>query len=115
MNSSPHHTRTALVVGGSRGIGAGIAQRLAREGANVALTYASAQARAGEVAAAIEAQGRQALALQADSGNPDDLQWAVKQTVERSAASTSSSSMPASCTLPTWPNSASTSSIACWM
>jgi len=83
MNSSPHHTRTALVVGGSRGIGAGIAQRLAREGANVALTYASAQARAGEVAAAIEAQGRQALALQADSGNPDDLQWAVKQTVER--------------------------------
>lgn len=83
MNSTTSTTRIALVFGGSRGIGAGIAQRLAQEGANVALTYASAAARAGEVVAAIEGQGRAALAIQADSGNAADLESAVRQTVER--------------------------------
>ena len=83
MNSNTPASKIALVFGGSRGIGAGIALRLAQEGANVALTYASAAASAHEVVAAIERQGRQALAIQADSGNDVDLQSAVRQTVER--------------------------------
>lgn len=83
MDSSTAPTRTALVFGGSRGIGAGIALRLAQEGANVALTYASAAAKANEVVAAIEQEGREALAIQADSGNAADLQSAVRQAVAR--------------------------------
>ncbi len=76
-------SRTALVFGGSRGIGAAIARRLARDGANVAFTYAAAGARANEVAAAIEGQGRQALAIQADSGDAGALRSAVEQAVVR--------------------------------
>lgn len=83
MNTTTPPDRIALVFGGSRGIGAGIARRLAQEGANVALTYASAAAKANEVAAAIEAQGREALTIQADSANAADLQSAVRQTVQR--------------------------------
>lgn len=83
MNTSTAQHKIALVFGGSRGIGAGIALRLAQEGANVALTYAAAAAKAKEVVAAIERQGRAALAIQADSGDAADLQSAVRQTVER--------------------------------
>ena len=75
--------KNALVIGGSRGIGAGIALRLARDGANVALTYASAAAKAEQVAAAIEEHGVQALALKADSANAAELQAAVEQAAAR--------------------------------
>ena len=75
--------KTALVIGGSRGIGAGIALRLARDGANVALTYASAAAKAEQVAAAIEEHGVHALALKADSANAAELQAAVEQAAAR--------------------------------
>jgi len=60
--------KTALVVGGSRGIGADIAKRLASEGADVAVTYAKASDRADAVVSGIEAGGRRALAIQADVG-----------------------------------------------
>ncbi len=83
MNTSTAQQKIALVFGGSRGIGAGIALRLAQEGADVALTYAAAAAKANEVVAAIEQKGRAALAIQADSGNAADLQSAVRQAVER--------------------------------
>lgn len=83
MNASTAQHKIALVFGGSRGIGAGIALRLAQEGADVALTYAAAAAKANEVVAAIERKGRAALAIQADSGNAADLQSAVRQAVER--------------------------------
>jgi 3-oxoacyl-[acyl-carrier protein] reductase len=81
--SSSIPAKTALVFGGSRGIGAAIAQRLAREGSNVAFTYAAAGARASEVAAAIEDQGVAALAIQANSANPAALRDAVGEVVDR--------------------------------
>lgn len=58
--------KTALVTGGSRGIGRSIAERLAQEGATVALTYNASKAGADEVVAAIEKAGGSAFALHAD-------------------------------------------------
>lgn len=58
--------RNALVTGGSRGIGRGIAVELAREGANVVVNYRRDEAAAAETVATIEALGRRAVALQAD-------------------------------------------------
>jgi 3-oxoacyl-[acyl-carrier protein] reductase len=61
--------KVALVTGGSRGIGAAIAKRLARDGAAVAITYVGAQRSADEVVGAIRAAGGRALALRADSAD----------------------------------------------
>ena len=58
--------RTALVTGGSLGIGAGIARELAREGANVVITYRKSREQAEEVVADLAALGAKALAVQAD-------------------------------------------------
>ena len=71
----------ALVTGGSRGIGAAIAERLAELGADVALTYARSKDRADEVADRITARGRRALAVEADSAAADDVVAAVEATV----------------------------------
>jgi len=75
--------KVALVTGGSRGMGAAIAKRLARDGAAVAITYASAQAKAEEVVRAIEQAGGKALAIKADSGDAQQVRQAVAQTVEK--------------------------------
>ena len=75
--------RVAIVFGGSRGIGAGIARRLAKDGANVALTYVSAPERAAEAVGAIEAEGGEGLAIRADSADPAAIQAAVAAAVER--------------------------------
>jgi 3-oxoacyl-[acyl-carrier protein] reductase len=72
--------KAALVTGGSRGIGAAIAQRLAREGADVALTYRSATDRAQNIVRQIEATGRRGLAIAADSADPDAVIAAVDRT-----------------------------------
>jgi 3-oxoacyl-[acyl-carrier protein] reductase len=74
--------RVALVTGGSRGIGAAIAARLAREGADVALTYRENRVSAEKVVREIEGLGRRGLALQADSADPA----AVGSAVDRAAA-----------------------------
>nr|WP_223297333.1 3-oxoacyl-ACP reductase family protein [Catenulispora acidiphila] len=71
----------ALVTGGSRGIGAAIARKLASHGAAVALTYVQAAEQAKEVVAQIEAGGGRAIAIQADLTLPDAAVQAVEQTV----------------------------------
>ncbi|MER7951500.1 SDR family oxidoreductase [Streptomyces sp. NPDC096079] len=67
-----------LVTGGSRGIGAATAVRLAQEGADVAFTYVRDEARAEQVAARIEAAGRKALPLRADAADAGDAAGAVE-------------------------------------
>ncbi|MET0519403.1 MAG: SDR family oxidoreductase [Burkholderiaceae bacterium] len=73
--------RVALVFGGSRGIGAAIAERLARDGFDVALTYVSRPDAAQAVVGAIEAAGQRGLAIQADSADPAAIRAAVDQAV----------------------------------
>ncbi len=72
----------ALVTGGSKGIGAGIALALAREGADVAVNYRSDQAGAEEVAAQIRALGRKAAAIGADVGKVADCQRLVREAAD---------------------------------
>lgn len=69
--------RSALVTGGSRGTGAAIAKRLAREGANVAITYARSGDRAREVVEEMTALGVRALAVRAEATDVDALRDAV--------------------------------------
>jgi 3-oxoacyl-[acyl-carrier protein] reductase len=74
--------KVALVTGGSRGIGAAIAKRLAREGAAVAITYAGSQGKAEEVVRAVEKAGGKALAIHADSADAKALRNAVAETAK---------------------------------
>ncbi|WNM42159.1 3-oxoacyl-ACP reductase family protein [Micromonospora halotolerans] len=69
--------KVALVTGGSRGIGAAVALRLAGEGADVALTYERRADRAAELVEQIKAVGRRALAVPADSADPEAVRAAV--------------------------------------
>ncbi|MEV0060388.1 SDR family oxidoreductase [Nocardia sp. NPDC050718] len=70
----------ALVTGGSRGIGAAIARKLAGAGADVAFTYQRDESAAKAVAADIEALGRRALPLRADSADAGQIAAAVDRT-----------------------------------
>jgi len=74
--------KVALVTGGSRGIGAAIAKRLAADGASVAITYSKDATSAAAVVKAIEDKGGKALAIQADSIDPAAIRGAVAKTVE---------------------------------
>ncbi|MFD5567845.1 SDR family oxidoreductase [Streptomyces cadmiisoli] len=74
--------KVALVTGGSRGIGAATAVRLAREGADVALTFVNDKAAADDIVRAVEALGRRAVALRADAGDPDEAAGAVERAVQ---------------------------------
>jgi len=73
--------KVALVTGGSRGIGAAIAKRLAREGANVAITYAKDARAASAVVKAIELDGGKAIAIQADAADVEAVKGAVEKTI----------------------------------
>ncbi|MFI6103111.1 SDR family oxidoreductase [Streptomyces sp. NPDC051310] len=74
--------RTALVTGGSRGIGAAIALRLAQEGADVAITYVRDEDGAREVVRKIEAAGRRGLALRADAADAQEQAGAVGRAAQ---------------------------------
>ncbi|MFF9151676.1 SDR family oxidoreductase [Streptomyces sp. NPDC014846] len=74
--------RTALVTGGSRGIGAATALRLAQEGADVAVTYVRGKNAAEEVVRAVDALGRRAVALRADSADAEEAAGAVDRAAE---------------------------------
>ena len=71
--------RVALVTGGNRGIGRGVALALAAAGADVAINYRTHGDEAREVCAAIESQGRRAVAVQADVAMADDVARLVSQ------------------------------------
>jgi 3-oxoacyl-[acyl-carrier protein] reductase len=73
--------KIALVTGGSRGIGAAIAKRLAADGASVAITYATDADGASSVVKAIEQHGGKAIAIQANAGDAEADKNAVEKTI----------------------------------
>ena len=74
--------KAALVTGGSRGIGAATALRLAREGADVAVGYVNGKEAAEDVVRAVEALGRRAVALRADTGDATEAAEVVHAAAE---------------------------------
>jgi len=82
-NSQKLAGKVAVITGGSRGIGAAIAKRLAADGASVAITYSKGADAAHSVVAAIESAGGKAIAIQAEAANAD----AVKAALEKAVAS----------------------------
>jgi len=73
--------KVALVTGGSRGIGAAIAKRLAADGARVAITFSKGSDAAESVVKEIKSAGGEAIAIQADAAKPEAINQAVQQTV----------------------------------
>ncbi|WP_429111055.1 3-oxoacyl-ACP reductase family protein [Aeromonas rivipollensis] len=83
LTVKPLSGQVAFVQGGSRGIGAAIVKRLARDGAAVAFTYISSASKAEELVATITAAGGKALAIRADSADAVAVQHAIRQSVTR--------------------------------
>lgn len=73
--------KTALVTGGSRGMGKAIAKQLAAQGANVVLTYVNAEDKANAVVAEITKDGGKAMAVKADSARPEEILSAIGKAV----------------------------------
>src|ERR1700730_15934483 len=73
--------KVALVTGGSRGIGAAIAKRLAADGASVAITYVKDTSAASALVKAIELDGGKAVAIQADAADVEAVKGADEKTV----------------------------------
>ena len=83
MSNQPLLGRSALVTGGARRIGRGIALALAEAGADVAITFRNSQAEAAETASAIESLGRRALAVECDVRSEASVRSAVAAVVGR--------------------------------
>jgi 3-oxoacyl-[acyl-carrier protein] reductase len=83
MTSQEFAGRTALVTGGSRGIGRAVCLRLARAGASVAINYASNQAAAQDALALVEAEGAKGMVVQADVSAPDAVAAMVGSVEQR--------------------------------
>lgn len=73
--------KSALVTGGSRGIGRAIALELASQGMNVAVNYAGSEAKANQVVEEIKAAGGNAIAIQANVGNMEEVQGMIKEVI----------------------------------
>ena len=82
-NELEHAGKVALVLGGSRGIGAAVVARLAADGANVAFTYSTSPDRAEALVAQLANENGEAIALQADSGDAFQVKAAVDQILTR--------------------------------
>lgn len=74
--------KTAIVTGGSRGMGKAIAKALAAQGANVALTYVQSKEKAENVVAEIKLAGGKAIAIKADNASNSDVAAVVNETVQ---------------------------------
>jgi 3-oxoacyl-[acyl-carrier protein] reductase len=83
MTTLPLQDQVALVTGASRGIGRAIAFALAQEGAKVVVNYSSSEAAAESVVAEIQQQGGEALALQADVSQTEQVDHLVEKTQEK--------------------------------
>src|SRR5947199_6813918 len=81
MNMNKLEGKIALITGGSRGIGAAIAKRLAAHGANIAITYTKGADAAASVVKEIERAGRKAITIQADAADAEAVKAAVEKTV----------------------------------
>src|SRR3989440_2375949 len=81
MNINKLEGKIAIITGGSRGIGAAIAKRLAADGANVVITYTKGADAAASVVKEIERAGGRAIAIQADAADADASKAAVEKTV----------------------------------
>lgn len=79
QTAQPLTAKVALVTGGSRGIGAAIVRRLARDGADVAFSYAASRDRAQEVVRDVEVLGRRAVAIKADQGDAAQVASFVRE------------------------------------
>src|ERR1700682_340138 len=79
--NAPLTGKVALVTGGSRGMGAAIAKRLAADGASVAITYSKGADAALSVVKEIERGGGKAIAIQADAADAEAVRNAVERTV----------------------------------
>jgi 3-oxoacyl-[acyl-carrier protein] reductase len=82
-NSLPLAGKVAVVTGGSRGIGAAIVLRLAKDGADVAFNYSSSKERADQVVQQVEGLGRRAVAIRADQAKPAEVTDFVQQAYEK--------------------------------